>query len=135
MHKFVFSIILALSVMASPAFAGQARIQSLITAAETEVTGSAVPPLATKKTYQAVGVVSASTGDATILIEASNIASEVDSDWLTLATITLNLTTVSVADGFAMDGPWKYIRARITDIDCDSPCEDPVISVYMGSEQ
>lgn len=63
-----------------------------------------------KATYQ-VTVVGTGAVTATVKIEVSND----DSNWLTLATITLSGTT-SATDGFASDAPWAYRRANVTAI-------------------
>jgi len=64
------------------------------------------------KTFQASGAVSASTGAATIAVEVSND----NSNWLTLATISLTLGTSSTSDGFASVAPWAYMRGNVTAI-------------------
>lgn len=77
-----------------------------------------------KHTFMAHGETTASTGASTILIEVTNIddpdhdATSGDDDgyWITAGTITLTLGTTITADGFVLDGPWKYARANVTAI-------------------
>lgn len=61
-------------------------------------------------TFQASGATTNGAGAATIVIQVSNDGS----NWLTLGTISLTLSTTSSSDGFAADAPWAYIRANIT---------------------
>lgn len=68
----------------------------------------------TQAAFQASGLVSTSTGSATILIQGSNTNS--DLYYMTIATISLTLGTTLTADGFAMNAPWKYVRAKVSAI-------------------
>ena len=62
--------------------------------------------------FQAVGTTSASTGAATVVIEVSNDGT----NYNTLGTITLNLSTTAASDGFAVSNTWEYYRANVTAI-------------------
>ena len=84
-----------------------------------------------KMTFQAHGAVSSSTGAATIKIQACNItATSADALWIDVGTISLTLGTAQVTDGFAIDAPWRYIRANVTAISG----ADATVSVYAGVE-
>jgi hypothetical protein len=64
------------------------------------------------KSFQAVGVMSAGTGTVAVNIEVSNNGTE----FLTLATISLSLSTSKASDGFACVNTWNYVRANVTAI-------------------
>ena len=66
----------------------------------------------TYHSFQAVGQTTASTGAATIVIQVSNDGI----NYVTLATITLSLTTSASSDGFACVNTWEYYRANVTAI-------------------
>lgn len=63
------------------------------------------------KTYQASGLVSASTGSAVIAIQGSNNGG---ASWDTIGTITLSLTTTRTSDSFTSLDRYKSIRANVT---------------------
>lgn len=92
--------------------------------------GSNFTPWGAKKTFQATGTTSASTGAATIVIQGSNVASTATTDWVTIGTITLSLSTTSAGDGFVSDAPWKYVRANVTAISGTTA----TVTVYLGQE-
>lgn len=69
-------------------------------------------PWAPPYTWQARGIVSASTGAATILIEVSDN----NVDWITMGTISLTLSTTMATDGFTSGAPWPFVRANITSL-------------------
>lgn len=72
--------------------------------------GSAVYcPFAQRSFYGSVAGTGAVT--ATILVQGSLD----NSNWLTLATITLSGTT-SATDGCALEGPWPYMRGNVSAI-------------------
>lgn len=83
-------------------------------------------PWHTNRTFEAYGATSASTGAATVIIEVRN--SEF-SDWHTMATITLSLTTAVSGDGFASSAAWRYVRARVSAISGTGAA----VSVNLGS--
>lgn len=130
MSKFV---LLSLVLFANVCLADM-RVQTLIANADEAETGAAVTTYASKKTFQAKGIAD-DAGEVTVVIEASNVSSEVDADWISLGTIVMDLGATSESAGFSIDSPWKFVRARISALTCDSPCDNPVVSVYMGSEQ
>ena len=66
----------------------------------------------TYHSFQAIGSTSASTGAATVLIQVSNDGT----NFITLGTITLSLTTSPSSDGFAANINWQYYRANFTAI-------------------
>lgn len=65
-----------------------------------------------KRTFQATGSVASSTGSASVAVQVSNDGT----NWLTLGTITLSLTTSQSSDGFSSDAPWEYVRGNVTSI-------------------
>ena len=66
----------------------------------------------TQHSFQAVGSTTASTGAATIVIEASNDGT----NYVTMATITLTLSTTPSSDGFAAANSWEFYRASVSAI-------------------
>lgn len=91
------------------------------------VTGAsgAFKPRDKKATFQATGLTTAGAGAATIKIQAT-----IDgTNWLTIATITLTLSTVTSSDGFAMDAAWESVRANVTAISGTGAS----VTVLMGS--
>lgn len=88
----------------------------LLNEVTTLVTGVAAPffdmsPNPTR-TFQAYGTTTSGTGAATITVNVSHNGS----DYMTLATIELPLSTVSASDGFLVDAHWEYVRAEVTAI-------------------
>lgn len=78
-----------------------------------------------RATFQAVGIVSAATGVATILIEVSND----NVNFSTAATISLTLGTTTIADGVVMDAKWTYVRVNLSAISGTNA----TVSVTMGN--
>lgn len=82
--------------------------------------------------FQCYGATSAGAGAATILIEVSSLPSPATAtavDWVTAGTISLAaLATTRTTDGFAMNAPWKWARARVSAISGT----DATVSCYMG---
>lgn len=75
--------------------------------------------------FQATGQTTAGAGAAQILIEVSND----DSNWMTLLTIDLTLSTSTTSDGCASLGVWKYHRARVASISGTGAA----VSVYLAN--
>lgn len=88
--------------------------------------GDQKEPWHTNRTFEAYGTTSSGAGAATVIIEVRN--SE-NSDWHTMATITLTLGTSVAGDGFASSAAWRYVRARISAISGT----DASVSVNMGT--
>lgn len=78
-----------------------------------------------KRTFQAKGSTSASTGAASVAVQVSNDGE----NWLTLGTITLSLSVTESSDGFASDAPWDFVRGNITSISGT----DAAVSLLMGA--
>jgi hypothetical protein len=97
---------------------------TLLSSAIATGAGEVHQPVRSQRTFQGYGSVSASTGSATIKIQASNDGS----NWLDLGTISLSLTTTASSDGFASDAPWKHVRANVTAISGT----DATVTVTMG---
>lgn len=75
-------------------------------------------------TFQAVGAMSSGTGSATINVEVSNNAT----NWLTLGTITLSLSTTAATDGFVSNATWTYVRGNVTALTANG-----TVSLVMGT--
>lgn len=84
------------------------------------------PPQYGKRTFQAFGTTSAGAGAATVKIQASND----NTHWLDLGTITLTLGTAAVTDGLASDAVWEYVRAYIATGGITGT--DGTVTVLMG---
>lgn len=76
----------------------------------TTTAGVAVEPILPQRCIHAK-VTGTGAVSATVIVEVSLD----NSTWITAGTITLSGTT-SAADGFVMDAPWRYMRARISAI-------------------
>lgn len=76
----------------------------------TTTAGVAIEPILPVRVFHAK-VVGTGAVTATVIVEVSLD----NTTWITAATITLSGTT-SAADGFTMDAPWRYVRARISAI-------------------
>lgn len=77
----------------------------------------------TKATFQLIGATTASTGTATVTVQVSNDKT----NWLTLGTISLSLTTSTTSDGFASDAAWAFFRGNVTSISGTGAA----VSLYM----
>ena len=108
--------------MALPA--GKINAVQIITNSTVTVTSILIRPWVGRMTFQAHGQVSADTGAATILIEASLD----NAQFLLLGTLTLTLGTATTSDGIAVDAPWRFMRARITAISGT----DATVNVFAG---
>lgn len=103
----------------------------ILTSATATGSGEKHSPRCINRTFQGMGTTSAGAGAATILIEASDKASPVEStnvDWITLGTITLTLGTTQTNDGFVSYASWRWIRARVSAISGT----DGTVNVYLG---
>lgn len=89
------------------------RINDLQRAATTTATGNWIYKDAPLSTIQSFGTTTAGAGAATIAIDATN---DTSGSYVTLGTISLVLSTSVSADGFTVNAPWKFIRARVTAI-------------------
>lgn len=78
--------------------------------------GTKHPPRGIKRSFQALGTTSSGAGSATIRVEASNLSSPTENDWIELGTILLTLATTSSTDGFTTDAPWLFVRGNVTAI-------------------
>lgn len=88
------------------------------------VTGEAVRTRPIKKSIQCVGKTSSGTGAATVYIEVSNN----QIDWHTAGIFSLSLTTTQISEGFTIDAPWLWTRARISALSGTGA----KVSVFMG---
>lgn len=102
---------------------GVLPLQSAVT---TTSSGEQKEPWHTNRTFEAYGTTSSGAGAATIVIEVRN--SE-NSDWHTMATISLVLSTSVAGDGFASSAAWRYVRSRVSAISGT----DASVSVNMGT--
>jgi hypothetical protein len=75
------------------------------------------------RSFQAKGSVASSTGAATVEIQVSQDGT----NYITLGTITLSLTTAESSDGFAAANSWEHYRANLTSITGSTA----TVTVYM----
>ena len=102
-------------------------MSTLMLSATTAATGSAFQIRGTNNLYanrsfQAVGVMSSSTGTTSVVIEVSNDGT----NYVTLGTITLALTTAPASDSFYAQTVYEFYRARISQITSNA-----TVTVYM----
>jgi len=88
------------------------QVTTLQNAATTVVAGSSTAAPAGRKTFQAFGTVSTSTGAATINIEGSNNGT----NWDVIGTFSLTLGTAAVSDSFTSDDRYAFVRSNVTAI-------------------
>lgn len=123
--------LLAVLVWAGPGSAQTMSSVQLLTDATATGAGEKHSPRCVNRTFQAMGTTSSGSGSATIIIEASDKATPVETsnvDWTTLGTITLTLGTTQTNDGFVSDASWRWIRARVSAISGTGA----TVNGYMG---
>lgn len=86
--------------------------QSLLSAATSTGAGNSYEPFGKERSFQLTGSTSSGTGSATVDIEVSNDGT----NFLKLATMTLNLSTTVSQSGLLSDAPWRYVRGNVTAI-------------------
>lgn len=102
-------------------------MSTLMLSATAAATGSAfqirsTSDLYANRSFQAVGVMSASTGTANVVIEVSNDGT----NYVTLGTINLTLTTSPSSDAFFTYTTYEFYRARTTQVTSNG-----TVTVYM----
>ena len=102
-------------------------MSTLMLSATAAATGSAFQIRGTNnyyanRSFQAVGVMSSSTGTASVVIEVSNDGT----NYITLGTITLALTTSPSSDAFYAQTVYEFYRARTTQVTSNG-----TVTVYM----
>ena len=102
-------------------------MSTLMLSATSATTGSAfqirsTSDLYANRSFQAVGVMSSSTGTASVVIEVSNDGV----NYVTLGTITLALTTAPSSDLFFAYTVYEFYRARVTQV-----TSNVTVTVYM----
>tara|TARA_R110000868_G_scaffold199222_2_gene445852 strand:- start:245 stop:559 length:315 start_codon:yes stop_codon:yes gene_type:complete len=102
-------------------------MSTLMLSATAADTGSAfqirsTTDLYANRSFQAVGVMSSSTGTASVVIEVSNDGV----NYVTLGTITLALTSAPSSDAFFVYTIYEFYRARVTQITTNA-----TVTVYM----
>lgn len=121
-------LVLALSAC-SPAFAASSH--TLLNAATATGYGTPKAPKNDNKTFQAMGLTTAGSGAATVIIYCTNKPSPVlttDVDWKEVGRITLTLGTTQTNDGFASDAAWVLCRAHLSAISGTNAA----VTAYMG---
>lgn len=98
---------------------------TMLNAVSATTTGSAVSFNNRGVSFQATGILAASTGTAVINIMVSNN----NSNWMTLGSITLSLTTSAISDGFDSAAGFAYYRADIHTINAAGS----TLNVYASS--
>lgn len=86
--------------------------QALLSAATSTGAGTSFEPAGISRSFQLTGAVSSSTGSATVDVEVSNDGT----NFITLGTISLSLTTSTSSDGFVSTTAWRYVRGNVTAI-------------------
>lgn len=91
--------------------------EKLLDAVTSTGAGNKIALSGSKHTFQAMGITSSGSGTAVVNIEVSSVELPAsNSDWVLAGTITISFGTTAVADGFTMNAPWKWARARLTSI-------------------
>lgn len=100
-------------------------VQTILSGATATGAGSTFEPWGDTYTYHAFGTTGSGSGSATILIQVSNNGT----NWITMGTISLTLSTTVTADGLSAIVPWKYHRANVTAISGTTA----TVTVIMGN--
>jgi hypothetical protein len=88
--------------------------EKLLDGATVTGSGRAIALSGPQHTFQAYGITSAGSGSAVVDIEVSSVELPTsNSDWILAGTITLTLGTTATADGFVINAPWKWVRAKV----------------------
>lgn len=101
-------------------------VVKILDAATATGAGEAHQPRGAKTAIQAYGTTSSGSGAAAILIQVSMD----NSNYETLATISLTLGTSATSDSVTFDAPWTYVRAYVDSISGTGAS----VSVNMGVE-
>lgn len=118
--------LLRLAALTLCAAAGLASAQSsMLSAATGTGAGSAVTPTYQGvKTFQAVGSTSAGAGSVSVAVQCS-----VDgTNWVTLGTITLTLSSTASSDAFTSNDRCRQVRGNVTAISGTGAA----VSLFMG---
>lgn len=127
MKRILFSILATCMLLAASAgLAQDKRINrhNILVAATATGAGATVDGIGAAKTYQVVGATTAGSGSAVVAIQCSNDGS----NWDTLGTITLTLSTTSSSNSFASSDRCYRIRANVTTLSGTGAS----VSVYAG---
>ena len=84
-------------------------VQKLLNAATATGAGTSFPVISKQQSLQLTGQTTNSTGTATVFVQACND----NTNWLSVGTITLALTTSTATDGFTSAVPWAYWRGNV----------------------
>lgn len=82
-------------------------------------------PSGVRRSFQATGFVSASTGAAVVLIQVSNDGT----NFFDLGTMSLTLGTTVTTCGFTSEAPYRYVRANVDSISGT----DAEVTITMGN--
>lgn len=104
---------------------GKVHTVSLLDAVIATGAGNVHQPWGVKRTFHIVGVVSATTGNATVQVQVSND----NVNFIDLHEFVLALTTSELSDKFEMDSPWRYVRGNVSVISGT----DATIDLIMGN--
>lgn len=120
MKRLFLSLFAAFAVLS--AFAGTA----ILSAGTTVAAGAAFDVNGHgARTYQVVGSTSAGAGSTTVAIQGSNNGT----NWDTIGTVTLTLSTAAASNGFSSADAYDYVRANVTAISGTGAA----VSVFLGN--
>lgn len=108
-------------------YLGPVKVATLIDEAIATGAEDKVTPWSRKKTFQAIGSVSAATGAATIGVEVSNDGE----NWVEVDELSLILGVTVTSDTYEQDSTWKYVRGNVKTISGT----DATVTLYMGHYQ
>jgi hypothetical protein len=115
MKRYILSTLATLAMAAVTVASAQVRqiaSYTLLSAATATGAGPTAQGLAYPKTYQASGTTSSGSGSATVAVQCSNDGT----NWDTLGTITLTLSTTTSSNSFASDDRCFRLRGNVTAI-------------------
>jgi hypothetical protein len=115
---FLLAALSLLSVMAS------AQTAMLSAAAATGAGSSVLPPYQGTKTFQAAGATTAGAGSATVAVQCSLDGT----NWDTLGSITLTLSTTASSNSFTSNDRCRLVRGNVTAISGTGAA----VSLFLG---
>lgn len=112
MKRFLLSLAFAVLACGAAAQTKDVTSRTILSAATTVAAGTSVAGQGAPKTYQASGTTTAGSGSATVLVQCSNN----DTNWDTLGTITLTLSTTTSSNSFLSSDRCLRLRGNVTAI-------------------
>lgn len=102
----------------------RATAVTLLNAATATGAGTTIGRAPAEKTFHLIGSTTNGAGAATVYVQGSNDGT----NYITLATLTLTLSTTVSSDGCVITAPWVYLRGNVNAISGTGAS----VSLFMG---